>query len=192
VARTPSGPVPRRSKLPGEPGSSLKRLPRIDVILELPEIRELFAVAKDQFALAAAIDHWSDPVRHQEAALPASVAIWRIVEAVRAAPANSKLPERAIYNYILNLLFADLTGPVATEGERRQVYQPVSLLPGRPPLSRSSGRQELIEEIRARPDMADYLVQDRAANLGVWPFDPADDPTNVKRRIRRLRRDAAN
>lgn len=175
-----------------EPGSSLRRLPRIDVILERPEVRDLVDVAKRHFALAAAIDHWADPVGHQEAALPASVAVWRIVEAVRADPANSRLPERPIYNYVVDRLFADLTGPIATEAERRQVYLPVVLSAGRPPTSRSRPRQQLIDEIRARPDMPDYRIKDRALSLGVWKFDHADDPANVRRRIRRLRDDAAN
>jgi hypothetical protein len=175
-----------------DPGSSLRRLPRIDAILERPEVRELAGIARHHFAVAAGIDHWSDPVRHQAAALPASIAVWRIVEAVRTAPVNSKLPERPIYNYIVDLLFADLTGPIATEEERRQVYLPVVLPPGRPPTSRSPERQALIEQIRARPDIPDYVIKDRAVRLGVWRFDHADDAVNVRRRIRRLRKDAAN
>jgi hypothetical protein len=192
VARSPGGEYRRRSKPEAEPGSSLRRVPRIEAILERPEVQELEAVAKHHFALAAGIDHWADPTGHQAAAIPASIAVWRIVEAVRAGPANSKLPERPIYNYIVDRLYADLTSSIATETERRQVYLPVVLSPGRPPTSRSTKRQQLIDEIRARPDMADYRIKDRAVSLGVWTFDQADDRANVRRRIRRLRNDATN
>jgi hypothetical protein len=148
--------------------------------------------AKHHFAVAAGIDHWADPVRHQAAALPAAIAVWRMVEAVRAEPANANLPERSVFNYIVDLIYADLTASLATEEERRQVYLPVHLPPGRPPTRRSRARQDLIDEIRARPDMPDYRIKDRALMLGLWTAGQANDDRNVQRRIRRLREDAAN
>lgn len=115
-----------------------------------------------------------------------------MVRAVGAEPANANLPERSVFNYIVDRMFADLTGPIATEDERRQAYLPVHLQAGRPPTRRSHGRQTLIDEIRGRPDMPDYLIKDRALILGVWTPDQANDDRNVQRRIRRLRKDAAN
>ena len=148
--------------------------------------------AKHHFAMAAGIDAFADPVGNQAAALPGSIALLRIVEAVRAAPGNAALPERAVYNYVLNLAYADLTAQIATEADRRQVYLPVYLQAGRPPMRRSKARQALIDEIRMRPEMHDYRIKDRAVSLGVWTADQAGDAPNVQRRINRLRRDAAN
>lgn len=149
------------------------------------------ASAKHHFALAVGIDHASEPARHQAAALPASVAVWRMVDAVRAEPTNAGLPERAVYSYIIDRMFAGLTAPIATEEERRHVYLPVHLPSGRPPTRRSRDRQALIDEIRARPEMPDYLIAGRAVRLGLWDVAQADDAPNVKRRIRNLRKDAA-
>jgi hypothetical protein len=40
--------------------------------------------------------------------------------------------------------------------------------------------------------MPDYVIQDWAVRLGVWDAGQADDPVNTKRRIRKLREDAAD
>jgi len=63
---------------------------------------------------------------------------------------------------------------------------------GRPPTRRPRARQRLIEELKARPDMPDYLIADRGLQLGVWTSDQAQDPANRQRRIKRIREDAAN
>jgi hypothetical protein len=149
------------------------------------------ATAKHHFAIAAGIDPAHAAAKHRAAARPASGAVWRMVHAVRAQPGNANLPERAVYHYILNRMFADLTAPIASEEARRQVYLSVYLPPGRPPSRRSPPRDALIEEIRARPEMADYLIKDRAVRLGVWTVKLSDDPAAVRRRIKRLREDAA-
>jgi hypothetical protein len=149
------------------------------------------AMAKHLFAIATGIDHVGEPALHQDAALLASMVVWRMVEVVRAEPGNKKLPERAVFNYILDRMFADLTAPIATEEQRRHIYQPVHLTPGRPTTRRSRPREALIKEIRVRPQMPDYLVKDRAVRLGVWTGNLSDDPAAVRRRIKRLREDAA-
>lgn len=183
----------RRSPTPRiEPGSGIKPRPRIDEILERPYVQHLISVAKHQFAVAAGIDHVVEVARHQAAALPARDTIWEIVRAVRANPANATLPERAIYNYVLNRIYADLTGPIATEDERRHVYQPVNLPPGRPPTRRSGARETLINELRTRPDMPEWRVKDRAGTLDVWNETVSDEPDAVRRRVKRLREDAAD
>jgi hypothetical protein len=181
----------RRSRRGTEPGSLLTPRPRIDEVLQSPEVRDLMETAKLHYAVAAGIDPVARPVEHQAAAFPASVAMWQMVDAVRSEPRNRILPERAVYNYILNLVYAQLTAPLATEEDRRYIYQPVSLPRGRPPTQRPRLRQALIDEIRARPEMADYRIKDRALSLGLWSRDQANDPANVRRRIARLRRDAA-
>jgi hypothetical protein len=149
------------------------------------------ATAKHLFAVAEGIDHVREPALQQDAALLASMVVWRMVEAVRAEPGNKKLPERAVFNYILDHVFADLTAPIASEEQRRHIYLPVHLPPGRPPTRRSRAREALIEEIHARPHMADYLIKDRALSLGVWSGNLSDDAAAVRRRIKRLREDAA-
>jgi hypothetical protein len=147
--------------------------------------------AKHHFAIAAGMDSVREPARHQAAAFPARDAILRMVDAVRTQPGNTRLPKRAVFNYILDRIFADLTAPIATEGQRRNIYLPVYLPAGRPPARRSRPRAVLIEEIRARPDMPDYRVKDRAVSLGVWTSDLSDDAAAVQRRIKRLREAAA-
>ena len=42
------------------------------------------------------------------------------------------------------------------------------------------------------PDMPDWLIEDRGHSLGVWGLNQSDEPSERKRRIRRIRRDAAN
>jgi hypothetical protein len=165
--------------------------PRIDEVLARPEVKNQVVAAKHHFAIAAGIDPVLEPSRHQAAAFPARDAIWRTVDAVRTQPGNTRLPERAVFNYILDRIFADLTAPIASEEQRRNIYLPVYLPPGRPPARRSRPRETLIEEIRARPDMPDYRVKDRAVSLGVWTSDLSDDAAAVQRRIKRLREAAA-
>lgn len=150
------------------------------------------SAAKQQFAVAAGIDHVLEVARHQAAAFPARETIWEIVRAVRASPANAALSERAIYNYVLNRIYSDLTGPIATEDERRHVYQPVNLPSGRPPTRRTKTRETLINELRARPDMPEWRVKDRAGALDVWKETVSDEPDAVRRRVKRLREDAAD
>jgi hypothetical protein len=187
------GRKPRRKSTTSKvPGSGVKVRPRIDAILERSDVRAFLDEAKLHFALAAGIDHAAEPERHRRAAEPAAAALWRVVAIVRSDPGNAKLPSDAVYHHVLNRAYAELTAPVATEEQRRQHYLSVYLPAGRPPTRRSRARQRLLDEIRARPDMPDYLIKDRAARLGVWAVDQADDLASVSRRIRRLRRDATN
>jgi hypothetical protein len=175
---------------PDAPGSGIKARPRIDRVLDRSDTRALLEEARLHFAVASAIDPVHEPVRHQRAALPAATTLWRVVDLVTLEPENAKLSRDSVYHYVINRTYAELTAPVATESQRRHHYLSVYLSPGRPPARTNLARQALVEEIRARPEMPDYLVEDRARALGVWTRDQADDPANVKRRIRRLRQDA--
>ena len=116
----------------------------------------------------------------------------RIVAAVRAAPVNATLPEGAIYRYVANVAHQELLGEQAKDDDIILMELGVSLPAGRPPMRRPRARQRLIEELKARPDMPDYLIADRGLQLGVWTSDQAQDPANRQRRIKRIREDAAN
>jgi hypothetical protein len=182
------GEPPRGSSDP--PGSGIKARPRIDVVLARSDTRALLEEARYHFAVASGIDHAQEPERHQGASLPAAVALWRVVDLVTREPENANLPRDSVYHYVVNRAYAELTAPFATESQRRHHYLSVHLPAGRPPTRTNLARQTLVNEIRARPEMPNYKVMDRAIQLGVWMPDQADDPANVKRRIRRLRQDA--
>jgi hypothetical protein len=172
------------------PGSGIKARPRIDVVLARSDTRALLEEARHHFAVASGIDHVQEPQRHQRASLPVAAALWRVVDLVTREPENANLPRDSVYHYVVNRAYAELTAPIATESQRRHHYLSVHLPAGRPPARTNLARQELVDEIRARPEMPDYLVADRATLLGVWKLGQANDPANVKRRIRRLRQDA--
>jgi len=172
------------------PGSGVKARPRIDVVLARPDARALLEEARYHFAVASGIDHVEELERHWSASLPAGAALWRVVDLVTREPENANLPRDSVYHYVVNRAYAELTAPIATESQRRQHYLSVYLPAGRSATRSNLARQALVGEIRARPEMPDYMVADRAIQLGVWMPGQADDPANVKRRIRRLRQDA--
>jgi hypothetical protein len=151
----------------------------------MEELKHLFAVASGLHGVASGEEH-------EAAAAEARVAAFRIVDAIRAEPGNATLPTRPIFHYVVNIAFFDLTGPISTVEQRKQVELTVYFPAGRPPARLSKGRQMVVDELRRRPDMHDWEVADRALKHGAWTSDQANDARSRARRITRLRRDAAN
>jgi hypothetical protein len=168
----------------------VKRNSRIDAALRDPRALELMALVKHLFAVATGVDHVNDRDAHWRASEAAGRVGWQIVDFIQAWPGMASLRRQPLYHYVLNRAFEELTEPIASNEDRREVELAVYFRAGRPPGARPKARQLLIDEIRDRPDMPDWRIADRAALLGVWAPDQADDRANVKRRIRRLRLDA--
>ncbi len=169
----------------------MKRRPRIDTVLERPEISAELEEFKRLFGLAAHRYGVGDAEGHCLAALKGREVALRIVTAVRAEPGNATLPAQAIYRYVANVAHHDLLGERAKADDMILSELGVKFPPGRPPTRRPRARQQLLEELAARPEMPDWRVADRARVLGVWASDWPDDATNRQRRIRRLRAEAA-
>lgn len=169
----------------------MKRRPRIDIVLRTPVAMELNERLKRAFAEASGHDPIGDRERHLAAAYEARSTILEMIALVRAEPGNEHLPMRPLYHYIINRAFHELTEPLATEEERQQVELTVYLPPGRPPGRKSYARQRVIDDLRAHPGLADSQVADRAIKYGAWEYGHSDAPADRRRRINRLRRDAA-
>ncbi len=170
---------------------AVKRRPRIDVVLERQPVRAVLEEFKHLYCVTLDRDFAGDRDGHEVAALEARGAAMRIVDAVLAEPGNATLPRRPIYHYIINVAFYELAGPIATRQQLKEVELTVLLRAGRPPTRRPRARQRLIEELTARPTMLDWRLEARARELGVWTADQADDTASRRRRIKRLRGDAA-
>lgn len=179
---------PKRRRVVCRP---VKRRPRIDVVLERPPVRADLDEFKHLYCVTLDRDLAGDRDGHEAAALEARTAAMRVVDAVLAEPGNATLPRRPIYQYVLNVAFNELAGPIATEHQLKEVELAVVLPAGRPPTRRPRARQRLLEELRARPTMLDWRLEARARELGVWTADQADDTASRRRRIKRLRADAA-
>lgn len=170
----------------------MRRYARIDAVLALHEVRAELEEFKRLCGLAADRRGAGDDEGHLAALFEARTVALRIVAAVRAAPGNATLPEEAIYRYVANVAHQELLGELARKDDIKLMELGVRLPAGRPPTRRPRVRQRLIEELKARPDMPDYRIEDRGLELGVWTSDQAHDPANTRKRIRRIREDAAN
>ncbi len=146
---------------------------------------------KVAFAEAASLLEAGDRDGHLEAAYSARSILLEMVKAVRSEPGNESLPFRPVYHYIVNIAFDELTQPISTVEDRRQVELTVYLPPGRPPGRRSHARQCVIDDIRQSPGLADSQIVDRAIRYGAWRYGVSDDPGDRQRRIKRLRDDAS-
>lgn len=170
----------------------MRRHARIDAVLALHTVRAELEEFERLFGLAADRQGTGDDEGHLAAASQAREVALRIAAAVRAAPGNATLPEEAVYRYVANVAHQELLGERAKEDDIKLMELGVRLPAGRPPTRRPRARQRLIEEVKARPDMPDYRIVDLGLQLGVWTSDQAQDPANRRKRIKRLREDAAN
>lgn len=170
----------------------MKRHARIDAILTRPAVRSDLEELKRLVGLAAERSRDADQPGHVAAALDARDVALRIVGVVCSETGNSTLPREQVYRYVANVAHQELLGPQAKAEDLVLFELGVRLPAGRPPTSRPRARQTLIDEIRSRPELPDWRIEARARELEVWAPDQADDPANVRRRIRRLRSDAAN
>jgi hypothetical protein len=165
----------------------MRRRPRIDEVLARPDMRAELEELKRLFGLAAHHHQHRDAEAQMAALLEGRDVALRIVAGVRALPVNATLPPEAVYRYIANVAHQELLGEQARADDVNLLELRVRFPAGRPPTSRSKAREQLIAEVRARPDMPDYLIADRGRSLGVWTLDQADDPTSRRRRIARIR-----
>jgi hypothetical protein len=170
----------------------VKRHPRIDAVLHDPAHRAAYEEFKRLVGLAADRYGANDLDGHMVAAMSAYEVGQGLVEAVRAVPRNAGLPPREVYRYVANAAHDDMLGPMAKADDVKLFELGVKLPPGRPPTARPRARQLLIDEMKRRPDKPDWRIADLARELGVWTHDQADDARSKRRRIRRLRSDAAN
>ena len=170
----------------------VKARPRVDAVLARTAVRAELEELKRLMGLAAHHHNAADTDGHLAASFEARAVALRIVDAVRAEPGNANLPGEELYRYVANLAQHELLGAQAKADRVRLFELEVRLPAGRPPRRRPRARQQLIDEIRARPDMPDWLIEDRGHSLGVWGLNQSDEPSERKRRIRRIRRDAAN
>ena len=174
----------------------MKRRPEVDAVLARPEVRAELEEVKRLVGLAANRQDAGDREGHERAALQASVAIWRIVESVRGdlEPGSASPIERALYAYVGNVAHHELQDGLEQPGGMKVTLAELSAPwpAGRPSGRRPKARQELIDEVRAHPDMPDWRIADRGRVLGVWTSDQADDQASRRKRIGRIRRDAAN
>ena len=170
----------------------MRRNARIDAVLALRDVRAELEEFKRLFGLAAERLNAGDHEGHLRTALDARVVALRIATAVRAEPANATLPEEPVYRYLTNVAQQELLEERAKNDDIKLMELGVRFPAGRPPMRRSRARQELIEELKARPDMPDYLIEDRGLQLGAWTSDQANDRASRRRRIKRVREDAAN
>lgn len=153
--------------------------------MELEEFKRLFG-------LGAECHSSGDREGHYAAAQGARTVALRIVGAVRAEPDNATLPEEAIYRYVGNVAHHELLGEQAKADDVILFELGVRFPAGRPPTRRPLGRQKLIDELRGHPDMTDEHIEQRALDLGAWTWDQAQDRTSRRRRLARLREDAAS
>jgi hypothetical protein len=170
----------------------MKRHPRIDRVLAQPQVRAGFEEFRHHFAVAAGRHDSGDKRGHLAALAEGRAVAWRIVDAIVAEPENGNLPREEVFRYLKNVAMQEMVGPMAKEDRIILSELDVRLPPGRPPTHRPKARQQLIDELRKRPEMPDWRVEERARALEVWRHDQADDRANRNKRIRRLRRDAAN
>lgn len=169
----------------------MRRNRRIDDVLVRPDMRAELEELKRLFGLAAHHHQNRDAEAQMAALLEGREVALRIVAGVRALPANATLPPEAVYRYIANVAHEELLGEQARVDDVNLFELRVRFPAGRPPTSRSNARERLIAEVRARPDMPDFLIRDRGHTLGVWAADQADDAANRRRRIARIRAAAA-
>lgn len=170
----------------------MRRNSRIDVVLnrpetviELEELKRLFGLGADRYEKGDIDGQLAAGVEANEVAI-------RIAAAVQAEPGNQGLPERSIVRYVLNVAHHELLGTMAERDEIILSDLVVRFPAGRPPARRSGPRQVLIDELKAQPTMTDAEVEQRASRLGLWTWDQAEDRASRRKRIARLRRDAAN
>jgi hypothetical protein len=170
----------------------MKHYPRIDVVLERPEIRAELEEFKRLFGLGADRYGEGDVDGQLAAGFEANAVAIHIAAAVQAEPGNQSLPERQLVRYITNVAHHELLGDMAKRDEIVLSDLLVRFPAGRPPTRRTDARQVLIDELTSRPSMTDDAIELRAFWLGVWTFDQADDKASRRKRIARLRRDATN
>lgn len=174
----------------------MKRRPEVDAVLARLEVRVELEELKRLIGMAAHLYDAGDREGHERAALEASVAIWRIVEFVRGdlgrGPASPI--EGALYAYVGNVAQHELLDGLEQPGGMKVTLAEMSAPwpRGRPSGRRPKARQHLIDEVRAHPEMPDWRIEDRGRTLGVWTSDQAQDRTSKRRRIKRIREDAAN
>lgn len=174
----------------------MKRRREVDAVLARPDVRAELEELKRLFGQAADRHAAGDRDGHERAAFEASAAIWRIVEFVRGdlEPGPASRIETAVYAYIGNIAHHELLDGLGQPGGLKITLAELSAPwpPGRPPGRRPTARQKLIDEVRAHPDMLDWRIEDRGRTLGVWTSDQAQDRASKRRRIKRIREDAAN
>lgn len=170
----------------------MKRHHRIDVVLERSEVRADLEEFKRLFGLAADRFGAGDIDGQLAAAVEANAVVVRIAAVIGAEPANQSLPQRQLARYVMNVAHHELLGDMAERDEIVLSDLLVKFPAGRPPTRRSTARQTLIDEMKIRPAMTDTEVEKRAALLGVWTWDQARDQASRRKRIARIRRDAAN
>ncbi len=169
----------------------MRRRPRIDAILERPAARADLEELKRLFGLSADRYQAGDQDGHYAAALQGREVAFLIVASIRAEPLNATLPEEAVYRYIANVAHLELLGEQAKADDVKLFELGVRLPAGRPPRSRARAREGLIEALRGQPDMPDWRLEDLGRTLGVWAEDQAIDGASPRRRIKRIRADAA-
>lgn len=170
----------------------MKAYPRIDLVLARPAIRTELEEYKRLFGLGALRQGLGDRDGQLAAGLEANAVAIRIAAAVQAEPGNQSLPERQLVRYIANVAHHEMLGDMAARDEIVLSELVVQFPAGRPPTRRNGLRQTLIDELRRQPEMNDEAIERRAFKLGVWTDDHADDRSSRRKRVARLRRDAAN
>jgi hypothetical protein len=176
--------------------TQVRRRPEVDAVLARPEVRVEFEELKRLIGKAADLYGVGDREGHERAALEASAAIWRIVEWVQGSfgPGPASPIESALYAYVGNVAQHELLDGLGPPGGMKVTLAEMSAPwpPGRPSGRRPKARQQLIDEVRAHPDMPDWRIEDRGRTLGVWTSDQAQDRASKRRRIKRIREDATN
>lgn len=165
---------------------------RIDRAIRNPETRVAFEEFKRLLGLAAERYGSADLVGHQEAAKEAVALGNNIATAIRVQTGLT-LGDVDLGKLLVNVAYEEmLSGPLA--GHYRVPGFDVRLTVGRPRGRHTSARQAVIDEVAARSEITD----DDIARLGreldpkTWPPEQMDDYDSRRRRISRIRRDAAN
>ena len=165
---------------------------RIDGALRNPATRAQFEEFKRLLGLAADRFGSGDLAGHREAAVEA-VALGNDIASAIRAKTGLTLGDDDLGKLLVNIAYQEmLSGPLA--GHFKVPEFDVRLSAGRPAGRRPIARQAVLDAVSAVPGLTDddIVRLGREFDPELWPPEGMDDYDSRRRRIVRIRRDAAN